>query len=143
MSVRDWILFGLAVGVVAWLLMAREDPGGMIVTLLATILLGIGGALVGGFLGRMLEWYGEGNPVDFGLPVLGAILVVFLYRTLSGRQKSQWKEASPEPTEVGAILDAIGVSQTERRLGSKRKKVPGLCFDAMRVSLDQRGMFPG
>ena len=143
MSILDWILFGLAVGVVARLLMAREDPGGMIVTMLATILLGIGAALVGGFLGRMLEWYGEGNPVDFGLAVLGAILVVFLYRTLSGRPKSQWKEASPEPTEVGAILERLVYRKLSRALGSKRKKVPGLCFDAMRLSLDQHGMFPG
>ena len=128
MSILDWILFGLAVGVVARLLMAREDRGGMIVTILATIVLGIGGGLVGGFLGRMLEWYGEGNPVDFGLAVLGAILVVFLYHTLSRSLKSEWKEASPEPTEVGAILDAIGVSQTERPFGVEKIKGAGPLF---------------
>ena len=61
MSIIGWILFGLIVGVVAKLLMPGRDPGGMIVT----ILLGIGGALVGGFLGRVLGWYGEGEPVGF------------------------------------------------------------------------------
>ncbi len=51
-SIIGWMLFGLIVGVVAKLLMPGRDPGGMIVT----ILLGIGGALVGGFLGRVLAW---------------------------------------------------------------------------------------
>ena len=78
MSILGWILFGLAVGVVATLLMPGRDPGGMIVTILATILLGIGGALVGGFLGRVLDWYGEGDPVGFGLAVLGPILMFFI-----------------------------------------------------------------
>lgn len=80
MSILGWIVFGLAVGVVAKLLTPGRDPGGMIVT----ILLGIGGALVGGFLGRMLGWYGEGDPVGFIMAVLGAILVLFVYRKLSG-----------------------------------------------------------
>jgi len=80
MSILGWIVFGLAVGVVAKLLTPGRDPGGMIVT----ILLGIGGALVAGFLGRMLGWYGEGDPVGFIMAVLGAILVLFVYRKLSG-----------------------------------------------------------
>ena len=121
MSILDWILFGLAVGVVAWLLMAGWDPSGMIVTILATILLGIGGALVGGFLVRMLEWYGESNLVGFGLAVLGAIFVVFLHRTVSGHPKSEWKDASPEPKEEGAILGGISVSQTERPFVVEKK----------------------
>ena len=80
MSVFGWILFGLLVGVVAKLLMPGRDPGGMIVT----ILLGIGGALVGGFIGRGLGWYGEGDPVGFLMAVMGAILVLFVFRKLSG-----------------------------------------------------------
>lgn len=80
MSIIGWILFGLIVGVVAKLLMPGRDPGGMIVT----ILLGIGGALVGGFIGRALGWYGEGDPVGFILAVIGAILVLFAYRKISG-----------------------------------------------------------
>ena len=79
MSIIGWILFGLIVGVVAKLLMPGRDPGGLIVT----ILLGIGGALVGGFLGRVLGWYGEGDPVGFLMAVMGAILVLFAYRKIS------------------------------------------------------------
>ena len=67
MSILGWILFGLVVGVVAKLLMPGRDPGGMIMT----ILLGIGGALVGGFLGRVLGWYGEGDPVGLLMAVMG------------------------------------------------------------------------
>lgn len=80
MAMLGWILFGLVVGVVAKLLMPGRDPGGMIVT----ILLGIGGALVGGFLGRVLGWYGENDPVGFVMAVLGAILVLFVYRKFIG-----------------------------------------------------------
>ena len=83
MSIIGWILFGLIVGVVAKLLMPGRDPGGLIVT----ILLGIGGALVGGFLGRVLGWYGEGDPVGFLMAVMGAILVLFAYRKISGLSK--------------------------------------------------------
>ncbi len=49
-----------------------------------TILLGIVGALIGGFLGRLLGWYGESDPVGFIMAVIGAILVLFAYRKLSG-----------------------------------------------------------
>ena len=79
MSIIGWILFGLIVGVVAKLIMPGPDPGGMIVT----ILLGIVGALIGGFIGRMLGWYGEGDPVGFIMAVIGAIVVLFGYRKIS------------------------------------------------------------
>ena len=83
MSILGWIIFGLIVGVVAKLLMPGRDPGGMIVT----ILLGIVGALIGGFIGRVLGWYGEGDPVGFIMAVIGAILVLFAYRKISGRSR--------------------------------------------------------
>jgi uncharacterized membrane protein YeaQ/YmgE (transglycosylase-associated protein family) len=83
MSILGWIIFGLIVGVVAKLLMPGRDPGGMIVT----ILLGIVGALIGGFIGRILGWYGEGDPVGFIMAVIGAILVLFAYRKISGRSR--------------------------------------------------------
>jgi len=79
MSIIGWILLGLIVGVVAKLIMPGPDPGGMIVT----ILLGIVGALIGGFIGRMLGWYGEGDPVGFIMAVIGAIVVLFRYRKIS------------------------------------------------------------
>lgn len=83
MSIIGWILFGLIVGVVAKLIMPGPDPGGMIVT----ILLGIVGALIGGFIGRMLGWYGEGDPVGFIMAVIGAIVVLFGFRKISSTSK--------------------------------------------------------
>jgi uncharacterized membrane protein YeaQ/YmgE (transglycosylase-associated protein family) len=76
MAILGWIVFGLVVGVVAKLLMPGRDPGGFIVT----ILLGIAGALVGGFLGRAVGWYREGDPVGFVMAVLGAIVLLIIYR---------------------------------------------------------------
>ena len=73
-----WILFGLFVGIVAKLLMPGKDPGGFIVT----ILLGIGGAFVGGYLGRSLGWYGENDTVGFVMAVGGAVLLLIGYRYL-------------------------------------------------------------
>jgi uncharacterized membrane protein YeaQ/YmgE (transglycosylase-associated protein family) len=85
MSILGWILFGLIVGIVAKLIMPGPDPGGMIVT----ILLGIGGALIGGFIGRMLGWYGEGDPVGFIMAVIGAIVVLFGYRKISSTSRGR------------------------------------------------------
>ena len=85
MSILGWILFGLIVGVVAKLIMPGPDPGGMIVT----ILLGIVGALIGGFIGRMLGWYGEGDPVGFIMAVIGAIVVLFAYRKISSTSRGR------------------------------------------------------
>ena len=61
--------------------MPGRDPGGMIVT----ILLGIGGALVAGFIGRGLGWYGEDDPAGFVMATIGAILLLVLYRQFRGR----------------------------------------------------------
>jgi len=83
MSILGWIIFGLIVGVVAKLLMPGRDPGGFIVT----ILLGIVGALVGGFLGRVLGLYREGDPVGFIMAVLGSIVLLLLYRIVAGRSR--------------------------------------------------------
>jgi uncharacterized membrane protein YeaQ/YmgE (transglycosylase-associated protein family) len=80
--VLGWILFGLIVGVIAKLLMPGRDPGGFIVTMA----LGIAGALVGGFLGRTLGWYGPNEPAGFLMSVLGAILLLALYRMLFVRR---------------------------------------------------------
>lgn len=77
--VLGWIVFGLVVGIVAKLLMPGRDPGGFIIT----IVLGIVGALLGGFLGRALGLYGPNDAAGFIMSVLGAILLLFLYRRLS------------------------------------------------------------
>jgi uncharacterized membrane protein YeaQ/YmgE (transglycosylase-associated protein family) len=81
MNVLGWIIFGLIVGAVAKLLMPGKDPGGIIVT----ILLGIVGALVGGFIGQALNLYGPNDAAGFFMATLGAILVLFVYRRIVAR----------------------------------------------------------
>jgi uncharacterized membrane protein YeaQ/YmgE (transglycosylase-associated protein family) len=76
------ILIGLAVGALAKLIMPGRDPGGILIT----ILLGIGGALVAGFLARSLGWYREGEPVGLIASVIGSILLLMLYRQFASRQ---------------------------------------------------------
>jgi uncharacterized membrane protein YeaQ/YmgE (transglycosylase-associated protein family) len=83
MSILGWILFGLIVGIVAKLVMPGRDPGGFIIT----ILLGIVGALVGGFLGRAFGLYREGDPVGFIMAVVGSIVLLLLYRMVAGRPR--------------------------------------------------------
>ena len=78
LAILGWILFGLIVGVIAKLLMPGKDPGGCVIT----NLLGIIGALVGGFLGRALGFYEPGQAAGYLMSILGAILVLFLYRKL-------------------------------------------------------------
>jgi uncharacterized membrane protein YeaQ/YmgE (transglycosylase-associated protein family) len=81
MHIIGWIVFGLIVGIIAKFLMPGRDPGGFVLT----AVLGIVGALVGGFVGRSLGWYREGDPVGFVVAVLGAILVLGVYRVTAGR----------------------------------------------------------
>ena len=82
MGILTWILFGLVVGVIAKLLMPGRDPGGFIVT----ILLGIAGAMFGGFLGRALGLYQEGEAAGWIMSILGAIVLLALYRMMTRRR---------------------------------------------------------
>jgi uncharacterized membrane protein YeaQ/YmgE (transglycosylase-associated protein family) len=77
-----WIFFGLIVGIIAKLLMPGRDPGGFIIT----ILLGIAGALLGGFVGRAIGLYGPNQTAGFFMSVLGAILLLALYRFFGHRR---------------------------------------------------------
>jgi uncharacterized membrane protein YeaQ/YmgE (transglycosylase-associated protein family) len=77
-----WILFGAIVGAIAKLLMPGRDPGGFIVT----ILLGIAGAMIGGFVGRALGWYGPNDGAGFFMSLLGAILLLWIYRVVAVRR---------------------------------------------------------
>jgi uncharacterized membrane protein YeaQ/YmgE (transglycosylase-associated protein family) len=63
--------------------MPGRDPGGCLIT----ILLGVAGALVGGFLGRFLGLYGPGEPAGFVMATLGAVVLLALYRIVIGRDK--------------------------------------------------------
>jgi uncharacterized membrane protein YeaQ/YmgE (transglycosylase-associated protein family) len=73
-------LIGLLAGAIAKLLMPGRDPGGILITML----LGIAGSVVGGFLGRVLGLYREGQTAGFLMSVLGAILLLAVYRMIRG-----------------------------------------------------------
>ena len=71
-----WIIIGGIAGAIAKLIMPGKDPGGCIVT----ILLGIAGALVAGFLGRAIGWYEPGEGAGFIAAIVGAIIILVIYR---------------------------------------------------------------
>jgi uncharacterized membrane protein YeaQ/YmgE (transglycosylase-associated protein family) len=83
MGIASWIVLGLVAGVLAKLLMPGKDPGGIIVT----TVLGVAGALVGGFIGTQLG-FGNVSGFDFrslAIAVGGAILLLYLHRALRRR----------------------------------------------------------
>lgn len=82
MGILSWILFGLVIGIIAKLLMPGRDPGGFIVT----ILLGIAGALIGGFIGRAMGFYGQNESAGWIVSILGAIILLALYRMMVRRR---------------------------------------------------------
>jgi uncharacterized membrane protein YeaQ/YmgE (transglycosylase-associated protein family) len=79
MSILWMIIIGLLVGALAKLLMPGHDPGGSVITML----LGIAGSIVAGFIGRSLGWYATGEPAGFIASILGAILLLALYRAIA------------------------------------------------------------
>jgi uncharacterized membrane protein YeaQ/YmgE (transglycosylase-associated protein family) len=81
-GVLGWIVFGLIVGVIAKLLMPGRDPGGFIVTML----LGIAGAVIGGFIGRALGFYGPNESASYLMSIVGAILLLWIYRMVATRR---------------------------------------------------------
>ena len=81
MHVLWMIVVGLNVGALAKLIMPGRDPGGFIVT----ILLGIAGSLLAGWLGRAVGWYQPGQPAGFISSVIGAIIILAIYRLIIGR----------------------------------------------------------
>jgi uncharacterized membrane protein YeaQ/YmgE (transglycosylase-associated protein family) len=76
------LIVGLIVGAIAKLLMPGRDPGGIIVTML----IGVAGALIATWLGRALNWYGPGQGAGWIASVVGAIILLFLYRVFRGRR---------------------------------------------------------
>jgi uncharacterized membrane protein YeaQ/YmgE (transglycosylase-associated protein family) len=91
LSILGWIVFGLIAGLIAKALMPGKDPGGAIIT----TLLGIAGAIVGGFIGRMLFGYGSANSagdmsepgfiMSLVLAVVGSVILLAGYRLIRGR----------------------------------------------------------
>lgn len=83
MGILSWIVFGLVVGIIAKLLMPGRDPGGFIITML----LGIAGALLGGFAGRAMGFYGPNESAGWLMSIAGAILLLVIYRVAIGRRR--------------------------------------------------------
>jgi len=84
MHIVGWILFGLVVGIIAKLLMPGRDPGGFFMT----ILLGIAGAMIGGWIGRAMGLYGPNQSAGFFMALIGSIILLALYRVVIGRRTS-------------------------------------------------------
>jgi len=84
MGILSWIVFGLVVGIIAKLLMPGRDPGGFIVTML----LGIAGALLGGFIGKAMGFYGPNESAGWLMSIGGAILLLVIYRVAIGRRRT-------------------------------------------------------
>ena len=82
MHILWMLIIGLVVGMVAKLLMPGRDPGGFIVTML----LGVAGALLAGFIGQSLGIYARGDAAGFIASVLGAMLLLFIYRVATRRR---------------------------------------------------------
>ena len=76
------IIVGFIVGALAKLIMPGKDPGGIIVT----ILLGIAGAFVGSYLGQMLHLYQPGQAAGWIMSIIGAIILLGIYRLIVGRR---------------------------------------------------------
>ena len=75
------LLVGLVVGALAKLFMPGRDPGGIIVTML----IGLAGSALAGFIGRAVGWYNTGQAAGFIASILGAVILLVIYRALVGR----------------------------------------------------------
>jgi uncharacterized membrane protein YeaQ/YmgE (transglycosylase-associated protein family) len=76
MGLLGWAIFGLIIGALAKLAMPGKDPGGIIVTML----IGVVGAVVAGYIGQAMGLYAEGQPAGWIMSFLGAVLLLFIYR---------------------------------------------------------------
>jgi uncharacterized membrane protein YeaQ/YmgE (transglycosylase-associated protein family) len=82
-GIIGWIVIGGLAGAIAKLLMPGRDPGGCIIT----ILLGIAGAVVAGWIGRAVGWYGPNDQgAGFIAAVIGAFILLFIYRLIARRR---------------------------------------------------------
>ncbi|CAN5824837.1 GlsB/YeaQ/YmgE family stress response membrane protein [soil metagenome] len=85
MGILSWIIFGLIAGVIAKLVMPGRDPGGCIITML----IGIAGAFLGGFLYGLITGTPQFMEFDLGsmaLAILGAVIILAVYRAIVGRR---------------------------------------------------------
>jgi uncharacterized membrane protein YeaQ/YmgE (transglycosylase-associated protein family) len=82
MSIIWMLIVGLVVGALAKLIMPGRDPGGILVTML----LGVAGSFLGTWIGRTMGLYREGEAAGFIMSILGAILLLVIYRLIAGRK---------------------------------------------------------
>lgn len=82
-GILGWIAIGLVAGAIAKLLMPGKDPGGCLIT----ILLGIAGALLAGFIGKTIGWYEQGEAAGFLAAIVGAFIILLLYRIILRRRR--------------------------------------------------------
>ncbi len=82
MHIIYMVIIGLIVGALAKLVMPGKDPGGIIIT----ILIGVAGSLIAGFLGRQMNWYATGESAGFIASIVGAIALLAVYRMVAGRR---------------------------------------------------------
>ncbi|MEQ7873944.1 GlsB/YeaQ/YmgE family stress response membrane protein [Sphingomonas sp. ASV193] len=78
-----WIIIGGLAGAIAKMLMPGKDPGGCIVT----VVLGIAGAFVAGYVGKMVGWYKDGDAAGFVAAIVGAFILLLIYRLVAGRRR--------------------------------------------------------
>jgi len=83
-GILAWIVIGGLAGGLAKLLMPGRDPGGCIIT----ILLGIGGALLAGWIGHAIGWYSENEGAGFLAAIVGAFVILLIYRLVAGRRRA-------------------------------------------------------
>ncbi|MGE0869463.1 MAG: GlsB/YeaQ/YmgE family stress response membrane protein [Kofleriaceae bacterium] len=83
MEVLWMLIIGLVVGALAKLVMPGRDPGGIFITML----LGVAGSLIAGFLGRQLGWYASNEGAGFIASILGAVLLLAIYRAVTGPRR--------------------------------------------------------
>jgi len=81
-GVLGWIVFGFIVGAIAKLLTQGRDPGGFVVT----ILIGIVGSMLGGYIGRALGWYRPNQSAGILMSIVGAVVLLALFHLLFGRR---------------------------------------------------------
>ena len=82
-GILGWIVIGFIAGGIAKLLMPGKDPGGCLIT----ILLGSAGALLAGFVGKAIGWYEEGEAAGFLAAIVGAFIILFIYRLVVRRRR--------------------------------------------------------
>ena len=86
MAIVMTLIIGFITGALAKLVMPGKDPGGLLIT----ILLGIAGSFIAGMLGHSLGWYELGEGPSIIASVIGAVILLAIYRLVAGRQAPAW-----------------------------------------------------